>query len=372
MKKERVVENNPKLTNSLLAYFRNNGRHKITYSATMAPDPLLVFQMWIGESGDAPPDSKMLFKGFLDIVPKRDENFKIWTKKYADANQSRVSAADRKAVTKKRKAASAEEKQRKIKQKKEDMENAKQKMQADTLALRNLLRQGKPSEKDLAACNCKHRDYLKFDVTEEKQLMRPPRIKHPPKDLMAPEGYLVLNKNGTYQFDPPGKDWKVNMLSQAKNTCALMNFMATRDGVKTIEYQEQQGVYKVRSRVALAMWNIVDHGGSVCHDPRFHSRLFDMFAEESKSSWMPDLILEHSKAVFAYFHHYVVGAFTLELQSKLHNDLLKGIGDSVFTTDTKKYFKDIMKELYVTDAFCTGRYSYYHEARGMQLPWENP
>ena len=80
------------------------------------------------------------------------------------------------------------------------------------------------------------------------------------------------------------------------------------------------------------------------------------------------------KGVFAYFHYYVVGASTEEeAQKKLHKDLLKGIDDTPnMTSHNKKFFKDLMEELYVTEAFCSGSYSNYLLARDMQFPWKRP
>ena len=119
------------------------------------------------------------------------------------------------------------------------------------------------------------------------------------------------------------------------------------------------------------MWNLFDPEQSVCLDPRFDSSLFDTYAKESNSCWMPELTLRQSKSVFAYFYHYVVGVSCPTEQKKLQLSLLDGIKQCTNNSHGQKWFKDLMKELYVTDSFCTGDYHDYNQARGMEFPWDN-
>ncbi len=199
--------------------------------------------------------------------------------------------------------------------------------------------------------------------------MHPPMIKLPPKEWMAPEGYLVLNEDGTYQFEPPGDEWKSDMLEIVGRLCALMTFMARQDGISLEAFEEAEGVYECRSRVALAMWNSMNPGDSVCLARGFEAPLCEMYMEESNSCWMPEVLLGHSKKVFAYFYHYVVGAGNPEEQSKLHTALLAGIKKVDQCEAAKTYLRTLMKELYITESFCAGSYTIYQQARGMKIPW---
>ena len=102
--KEKVVVDNNKLREGILNYLENKGGPAVTFSQKTCPDPLIVFQVWIGPEGGACNSTKEKFKKFLHIVPKRDEEFLDWIEKDKEAKKSKVSLVRRKEDAKKRKA----------------------------------------------------------------------------------------------------------------------------------------------------------------------------------------------------------------------------------------------------------------------------
>ena len=136
---KKVVKDNIKLRIRVLDYLKNKGGPTVTFSQKTCPDPLLVFQAWIMPDGDACNSTKEKFKKFLEIVPKRDEDYLLWIVKDDEAKKSKVDLAQRKEITKKRKAESDAMRARKTQQKLAEKETKKKKQENANMKIRAML-----------------------------------------------------------------------------------------------------------------------------------------------------------------------------------------------------------------------------------------
>ncbi len=371
---KKVVKDNIKLRIRVLDYLKNKGGPTVTFSQKTCPDPLLVFQAWIMPDGDACNSTKEKFKKFLEIVPKRDEDYLLWIVKDDEAKKSKVDLAQRKEITKKRKAESDAMRARKTQQKLAEKETKKKKQENANMKIRAMLLGGSSKAlhlKELAEQNCVARAYLKFKPPDKKR-DHPPMIKQPEKELKLPEGHLLLNEDGTYQFDPPGSRWKDRMLEIVRATMILVDYMAIVANIPIETFEELEGTFFCRSKVSLAMWILTMDGySSPCLEAQFDSDLFDAYVEESNSCWMPDLWVEHSKKVFAYFYYYVIGAASAGMTPAEHDTLLTSLLDNMdecLSPEKAKLMRRLVQELFWADAFCSGRYHSFDEAVEMELP----
>ncbi len=167
------------------------------------------------------------------------------------------------------------------------------------------------------------------------------------------------------------------MLEIVRTTIILVDYMAIVANLPIETFEELEGTFFCRSKVSLAMWNCIiwyqnsDHNDSPCLEAEFDSDLFDNYMEESISSWMPDLWVEHAKKVFACFYYYVIGAASAGMTPAEHDTLLTSLLNNMkqcLSKEKAKLMHSLVRELFWADAFCLGRYHTFDEAVEMNLP----
>jgi hypothetical protein len=369
----KVVRDNIKLRNRILDCLENKGGPPVNFSPKTCPDPLMLFQAWIMPDGGACNSTKEKFRMFLQIFPKRDEDYLLWIEKDEEAKKSKVALKQREDLVKKRKARDDATKARNTKQKLAAKEKNEKKLAEANKKVQAMLRGDgvcKFDSEELADQNFIQRPYLEYELPDRNEKDLPPMIKRPDKKHNLPEGYLQLNENGTYQFDPPGIQWKRLMLESVRILLTVVDNMAVVNDVPLEEFQEEGGTCYCRGKVSLALWNLNMHNNdSPCLEALFDPDLFDEYVEESNSCWMPNLWVEHTKKVFAYFYYYVIGPgySTPDQREDLLKSFLREM-KTVLNEGHVEFMLNLVKELFWADAFCAARYPTLADAKAMHLP----
>ena len=370
---EKVVGDNIKLRSRILDYLHYEGGPPVIFSPKTCPDPLMLLQAWIMPDGGARNPTKDKLIKFLDIVPKRDEDYLQWVEKDEEAKKSTVTLAQRELMVNSNKAREDATRARNTQRRLAAEEKQKKKLVAANKHVQAMLsgHGGCNYDSDeLAKRNFVARAYLKYDLPGVTKPYLPPMIKRPDKELKLPEGYLLLNEDGTYQFDPPGTKWKSIMRETVRVLFIVVDYMSVVNDIPIETFQEEEGDCYCRGKVSLAMWNLtMSDESSPCLEAQFDSDLFDAYVEESKSTWMPDLWVEHAKTVFAYFYYYVIGPVGTapdERAALLKNFL--GQMRKVTSEREQKHMRNLIRSLFWADAFCSARYKTYEAATNMPLP----